>query len=110
MMSRKQLDLFTLPKLQEELLLFGISNPSNNHTACVDMLLNCYEKSKSNRSLMSNQAQEADGTADSPKSSAAQPTLEVSDILSSQASNQVFQESASENTLSQLCLYLCNSK
>ncbi|CAL1671940.1 unnamed protein product [Lasius platythorax] len=76
MMSRKQLDKFTLAKLQDELLHFGITNPPNNHTACVDMVLDCLEKSTSNRNTMSSQAQEADGTADSPKSSTVQPSLE----------------------------------
>lgn len=106
MMSRKQLDKFTLAKLQDELLHFGITNPPNNHTACVDMVLDCLEKSTSNRNTMSSQAQEADGTADSPKSSTVQPSLEVSNILSSQASNQISQKSASDNMLSQFCLLM----
>lgn len=103
MITRKQLESFTLAKLQEELLRFGISNPPVEHTTCFDLLLDLWKGKISHGDTSEFQALEAEGNANSPSSTAAQPSFEGNNTLLKQTSNNESHKSSTESGLPHFC-------
>lgn len=108
MLARDQLDKYTLAKLQGELNHFGISNPPKDREICIAMIMDLFERNKSRPGSKDQQAQEAEGVANSPCSSAGQPLLEVSDTSINQSTPQSLQRPVADNTLSQMCTLLAS--
>lgn len=101
MILRKQLEAFTLDKLQAKLYLISATNISNNRVDCIDMFLEFYERNTRFENFPVNRSQEVNEVTNFPRS--AHHSFEIGNNTVNQVSDQQSQNLATENSLPQLC-------
>ncbi|KMQ86931.1 phage tail tape measure tp901 core region [Lasius niger] len=105
MITRKQLEAYTLLKLQEELHRLGVTNPPNIRDECIEKMLNLSKKKVPSKDSTESQVREAGKSPSMPSTSALTSSTATSSLLDG-ASNQNQQIPTSEVMLTQLCALL----